>query len=383
MTRFRKITGFIHLWLGLISGLVVLVLSITGCIFAFQKEISDVVYSKVLLVKSPSAGAPLPYSVLLGKARQTIGKGREVNYSVSYKDRGRAWEFMTYKGGDEKAFFYFDTIDYYDSVFINPYTGAVTGHIDYKHEFFNIIKMLHWGLLLNDSYGQIITGCSTLIFVIMLITGMIMWWPKKWSKSNINRSFKVKWKAGFKRVNYDLHNVPGFYAMLLTLILALTGLVFAFTWFQQVVYFVASGTSVQPVIKYEKSVSVTPVSSPIDFAFLRAKAMFPTSDRITVGPASGKEGVIFINGIRGKETYYNADILQFDRYTGKLLNRRNYDEQNAGEKLYGMNYDIHVGAILGLPGKILAFIASLIAASLPITGFMIWLGRKKKKKRKS
>ncbi len=45
-----------------------------------------------------------------------------------------------------------------------------------------------------------------------------------------------------------------------------------------------------------------------------------------------------------------------------------------------MNYDIHVGAVLGLPGKIMAFFASLIAASLPVTGFYVWCGRKKKKK---
>jgi len=46
-----------------------------------------------------------------------------------------------------------------------------------------------------------------------------------------------------------------------------------------------------------------------------------------------------------------------------------------------MNYDIHIGAVLGLPGKIMAFVASLIAASLPITGFIIWWGRKKKSKK--
>ncbi|WP_183869715.1 PepSY domain-containing protein [Pedobacter cryoconitis] len=382
MTRFRKITGQIHLWLGLITGLVVLIVSITGCLFVFQKEISDLIHQETFFVKPPSSTVTLPYSTLLKKAEQALGKDHPVNFSTTYKDTEHAWEFMTYKAGDPKALTYFGSIDYYESVFINPYTGAVTGLHDYKYDFFNIVKFIHWSLLLNDTYGQNIVGYSTLIFVFMLITGMIMWWPKKWSKTNINKSFKVKWKAGFKRVVYDLHNVSGFYAMLITLVLALTGMVFAFKWFQTTVYVVASGSTTPPEVKQVKSKPAPAVLYPVDIAFNKAKVLLPASDRINVSPAAGAEGVIYIYGIKGKETYYHADALQFDQYSGKLLYRKNYEEQNAGEKLVGMNYDIHVGAILGLPGKIIAFIASLVAASLPVTGFMIWLNRKKKKKKK-
>lgn len=382
MTRFRKIIGQIHLWLGLVTGVVVLIVSITGCLFVFQKEISDLIHRETFFVKQPLSAVTLPYSTLLKKAEQTLGKDRPVNFSTTYKDKEHAWEFMTYKAGDPKALTYFGSIDYYESVFINPYTGAVTGFHDYKYDFFNIVKFIHWSLLLNDTYGQNIVGYSTLIFVFMLITGMLMWWPKKWSKTNINKSFKIKWEAGFKRVLYDLHNVSGFYVMLITLVLALTGMVFAFKWFQTTVYVVASGSITPPEIKQVKSKPASSVSYPLDIAFNKSKVLLPASDRINVSPAAGADGVIYIYGIQGKETYYHADALQFDQYSGKLLYRRNYEEQNAGEKLIGMNYDIHVGAILGLPGKIIAFIASLVAASLPVTGFMIWLNRKKKKKKK-
>jgi len=382
MTRFRKIIGQIHLWLGLATGLIVLIVSITGCLFVFQKEISDVIHRKTFFVKPPSSAVTLPYSTLLKNAEQALGKDHLINFSTSYKDPEHAWEFATYKEGDPKALTYFGTIDYYESVFINPYTGAVTGKYDYKYDFFNVVKFIHWSLLLNDTYGQPIVGYSTLIFVLMLITGMVMWWPKKWSKTNINKSFKVKWKAGFKRVVYDLHNVSGFYVMLITLVLALTGMVFALKWFQTTVYVVASRSTTPPEIKQGKSNPANPVLNPLDKAFNTAQSLLITSDRINLSPASGPEGVIYVYGIIGKETYYHADALQFDQYSGKLLNRKNYDDQNAGEKLIGMNYDIHVGAILGLPGKIIAFIASLVAASLPVTGFMIWLNRKKKKKKK-
>ena len=73
--------------------------------------------------------------------------------------------------------------------------------------------------------------------------------------------------------------------------------------------------------------------------------------------------------------------LQFDQYSGELLKEHTFDDQNAGEKVIRANYDIHVGSILGIPGKIIAFLASLICASLPVTGFLIWWEKRKKKKK--
>jgi uncharacterized iron-regulated membrane protein len=82
----------------------------------------------------------------------------------------------------------------------------------------------------------------------------------------------------------------------------------------------------------------------------------------------------------GKEIYYDRDDLQFDQYTGQLLNITHAARKSRGQQLLEMNYDIHVGAIGGLPGKIIAFIISLICASLPVTGFYIWWEKRKKNK---
>lgn len=381
MTKFRKATRQIHLWLGLVTGLIVFIVSITGCLFVFQKEISDLVHKKTFFVQPPAQKTQLPFSYLLEQASTALGKDKPINYTVTYKDPARAWEFMTYKAGDPKALTYFGSLAHYESVFINPYDGKITGHYDYKYDFFNIIKYLHWGLLLNPDYGQYIVGYSTLIFVFMLITGMILWWPKKWSKTNIKKSFTIKWDASFKRLNYDLHNVPGFYTMFITLILALSGLVYALPWFQKTVYVIAARTFEQPDVKYEVSTPAPFTGKPLDRIFIESQKLFKETDRIAVSPPLTEEAAVFVTGLRGKEVYYDFDVLQFDQYSAKLLNRRNYDEMNAGEKLSAMNYDIHVGAILGLPGKILALIGGLVAASLPISGLMIWLGRKKKNKK--
>ena len=84
-------------------------------------------------------------------------------------------------------------------------------------------------------------------------------------------------------------------------------------------------------------------------------------------------------------TYYKSDYLHYDQYTGEVLNTKDayngrFKDAKLADKIIRMNYDMHVGAIFGIPGKILAFFASLIAASLPVTGFMIWWGRRRRQK---
>lgn len=379
-SRFRRISNWLHLWLGLFSGIMVVFIALTGCIYVFQAEITGLIYGKQLKVSAAAEARPLPLSVLQQKAEIAL-KGKPINFITTYSNPEKTWEFGAYKPGNSTAFFYFDALDYYDLAHLNPYTGEVTQVFHYKYEFFNIIKMLHWSLLLNHPIGQQLIGWSTFIFVILLITGMIHWWPKNLKKSNVDKSFKVKWSAKFKRLNYDLHNVPGFYALLITLTLALTGMVWAFQWFQSTVYVVASMSVTPPENKTFTSDTLQRQSTNvIERALATTQKLYPKAKKIVLSPATETAGVIYTTAINGEETHYHSSELQFDRYSGKLLNNRTYEEKNAGEKLIGMNYDIHVGAILGLPGKIMAFCASLIAATLPITGFIIWWGRRKKSK---
>ncbi|MGI4751722.1 MAG: PepSY-associated TM helix domain-containing protein [Janthinobacterium lividum] len=379
---FKKVNAFLHLWLGLISGLVVFIVSITGCLFSFQKEITEFLNHDQQFVSAPKNARTLSITKLQTIANQAL-KGN-ASFITTFSDPARSWEFMAYQPGNRNAFWHFNTIKSYKSAFINPYTGKVLAVKDYKQDFFVIVKYIHWSLLLNDQYGQPIVGYATLIFVILLISGLILWWPKNLKKFNLDKSFRIKWRSNFKRINYDLHNVLGFYTVFIALILALTGMVFAMKWFEKTVYVIASQSTTPPKFISATSDSTQKVlKNPLDLAFYTTKNSMPEAQRIGLSPAVGAKGIIYVSGYRDQETYYDYDQLQFDQYSGKLLNRQNYQEKNTGEKIIGMNYDIHVGAIWGLPGKILMFLVSLVCASLPITGLIIWLNKKKKSNSKS
>lgn len=102
---------------------------------------------------------------------------------------------------------------------------------------------------------------------------------------------------------------------------------------------------------------------------------------------SERKATIYVTVYPSADKFYDIRSYTFDQFTLKQIpGRAVFDEPYAkadfGDKLRRMNYDIHVGSILGLPGKVLAFFVSLIGASLPITGFIIWWGKRPKKKKK-
>jgi len=365
--RIKKFIGKIHLWLGLTSGLVVLFLGITGCILAFEIEIRTITDPEQF---SPPENKPyLPPSFLKDQAEKHFD-GKKLS-SLEYPAKGRSVIAS-----------YYDA-DHYKLAALNPYSGKVLKVKNMNRDFFRIIINGHYYLWLPPSIGQPIVASATLIFLIMMITGVVLWWPK--NKAARKQRFSIKWSARWRRVNYDLHNVFGFYMSWIAIFLAITGLVMGFEWFAKSVYWVTSAGKAMPA--HEHPVSDT----------LAKQSGYDIADRLWIDmmpKKTEKESIaiyfpitptdpieIGINHRPG--TYYNMDFYHFDQYTGIELPATGtyagrFKDASVADKIKRMNYDIHVGAMLGLPGKILAFCASLIAASLPVTGFYMWWGRRKK-----
>ncbi|WP_333820061.1 PepSY-associated TM helix domain-containing protein [Ohtaekwangia sp.] len=364
----KKITGKLHLWLGLTSGLVVFIVAVTGCIYAFQAEIQDMtqLYRYAAVEQNPV----LPPSRLKAIAEEALPDKKI--HAVLYGKPGRAAQVVFYS---------FDP-EYYYFVYLNPYSGAVLNVKDENANFFRIILMGHFYLWLPPTIGQPIVASATVIFVVMLITGMILWWPK--NKEAARQRFSIKWNARWRRKNYDLHNVLGFYVIWIAIILATTGLVWGFQWFANGLHAVAGG---KKSLVYREPASDTTSTArmempAIDRIWVQMTREHPTAEVLEVHVPETKVAPIVVTVNADEQTYWQTEYRYFDQYTLKELPVEHIygrlASATAADKLLRMNYDIHVGAIIGLPGKILAFMASLICASLPVTGICIWWGRRKK-----
>lgn len=375
-----RLNAWLHLWLGLLTGLVVFVVSITGCIYVFIDEFKALVYHERLFVQ-PQQMPFRPVSEMLTNARNALGP----EYSVSRCDfqpaSDRSWVFRALEINPD-GIGHWDYFRYNFRVYVNPYTAEVIHVENTNREFFQIVLALHTHLLLGHKIGQPIVAYSVLIFVLLLVSGLILWWPKKWNAKALRRSFTVKWRAKTKRLNYDLHNVWGFYMLIPALILALTGLVFSFQWVADSFYFVFSGG--QPKVVREVPLSQvqqdrSPV--PMDRAFAGVLTAHPDADMISMRFRE-KDTVPFDFQVRKvKSRTYHFEWAYYDRSSGRFLSSYGTADLNSGEKIRAMNFDLHVGSFMGMGGKILMFIASLICTSLPVTGFFIWYNRKWGKRR--
>ncbi|MFT4153541.1 PepSY-associated TM helix domain-containing protein [Parafilimonas sp.] len=370
---FKKITGKIHLWLGLASGIIIVFLGITGCILVFEQEIKSVTEPYLHVKESNRPVLPPSRLHQIGVAALP-GK---IPHSVSYSGKDKSAQVAFYNADPE----------YYYVVYINPYTGKVLKVKNENADFFRVIVMGHFYLWLPPAIGQPIVATATLIFLIMLISGLVLWWPK--NKAARKQRFSIKWNTSFKRKNYDLHNVLGFYMSWVAIFIAVTGLVWGFQWFAKSFYWATSGGKqmtafYEPVSEKPASPGINTDAPAMDKIWRKMNAAYKNAKVIEVHVPDSDTAAIEAVANPDGGTYWQADYHYFDQYSLKEIPVKHpyglYANTSVADKIMRMNYDVHTGAVLGIAGKIMAFFASLIAASLPVTGFLIWRGRRKKKK---
>jgi len=377
---FKNLIKKIHLWLGLSSGLIVIILGITGCLYVFEEELRPVLHDYYFVDQVKDKKLPISNLIAIAKeANKKVYPKQRFSGCQTFHDDKRTVVAWFYEEGDKDAICYWN--QYHTTyVYVDPYTGNVKKIENYNFEFFVFIRMLHQTLCLNSEIGDPIVGTATILFIISLITGLILWWPK--NKSAAKQRFWFRWKntTKWKRKNYDLHNILGYYMMIFALIIALTGLVWAFKCYDKGLQWLFNGGKtyekvrlVSDTTQYTKNTATDKIYSATIKANPKAKSYF------LFVPTAEDSLATFQTFIR-YENRFDDVSMEFDQFTGKNLKITLYKDKNNGEKFRFINYDIHVGSILGLPGKILAFFASLVSASLPITGFLIWWGRNKKKK---
>jgi len=370
-TPLRKLIRNLHKILGLSSGIVVFIVSVTGCFWVFKQEIDSLLDDGTTHVQEQAKPFITPT-----KARQIadqVFSGRHVHGTV-YGNPEEAVEVIYYEAEPE----------FYRSVFLNPYSGEVLKTQDHLSGFFAFILDGHLNLWLPESVGNEVVRWACVIFVALLISGIFLWWPR--NKKNKKQRFSFQWKdtTQWKRKNFDLHSIVGFYASFLALLLAMTGLIMAFDFFAASTYKALGGEKEDAFsipngtpIKQEDSITL-----PIDRLIPALRLQYPNAMQFEVHYPYTDSASIYVEITYKKGVYYSSDYRFYDQNTLQEVQTASlygvYEEADLPDKVMRMVYDTHVGAILGLPGKIVMFLASLMVASLPITGFMIWWGRKRK-----
>lgn len=374
---FRKVMHFIHLWLGLISGLIVTIVAITGCIYAFEPEFRSLLqsYQNVEIQHAPFLSPSALKEKAMPYVYATPSDSANVVYGVTYETADKAAKLA-----------YNDAEAGYTIMLLNPYTGAYIHQEALKSDFFRIILAGHRSLWLPYSIGHQIVGWGIFAFLLVIVSGIVVWIPKRWSKRSLKNLFTFTWKGSVFKKSYDLHRVLGGYAILFALVFAITGLTWSFPWFGNAYYRLLSGG--KALDKWAPALSDTTatatVKNPVDQLWQQALNDYPIGKQGSFMfdfPQQSTDAYrICYNPDLG--TYYKRHFRFFDQNTLKELKGGglygiNPKEASTADTIYRMTYDLHVGAVGGFLGRLLMFCFSFIIATLPITGVVMWWKRKK------
>ena len=395
----KKIFRKIHLWLSVPFGLIITLVCFSGAMLEFENEANEWFRRDLYYVETVK-GSPLPMDKLLEKVATTLPDSVAVTGVSISSDPGRAYQVSLSK--PRRA-----------SLYVDQYTGEVKGKSERSGFFMFMFRMHRWLLdSMNPGnegifWGKMIVGVSTLLLVFVLISGIVIWWPR--TRKALKNSLKITATKGWRRFWYDLHVAGGMYALIFLLAMALTGLTWSFPWYRTAFYKVF-GVEVQQraaqgheqksdaqkrntklaahrekkregneVRKGERSrrpennhSDMYSVTSPFVYwqeIYDKLRRQNPEYKQISI--SSGTASVSF-NRFGNQRA---SDRYSFNTDNGEFTETSLYQHQDKSGKIRGWIYSVHVGNWGGMFTRILTFIAALLGSALPLTGYYLWIKR--------
>lgn len=353
----KNFLRYLHFWIAIPFGLIIVVTCFTGALLVFETDIYELKHCDMVFVEPQEEALPL--SQMLPNVVAALPEDVSVTGVTISKDPGRAYKVNLSKPK-------------HAAIYLNQYTGGMLGEY-HKEPFFRTVFFLHRWLMdkpVKDGdgifWGRIIVGTSTLFFVAALITGVVIWVPRR--KRNIPKALRIK--SG-KLFWHTLHTTGGMYAVLLLLALALTGLTWSFKWYNKGFYKLFGGELATSAHKsYHRSqeapyLAYDNVLAQLDHHKYKELRITPGIAYLTLG---------------GWGNQLANDQCHFDASTGALTHYIPYADQEINGKIRGWIRSIHFSTWGGYLSKVLSFVVALFGASLPLTGYYMWWQRVHKKK---
>jgi uncharacterized iron-regulated membrane protein len=400
-TKLRKFLNDVHLWIGLPSGIIVLLICMTGTIYVFNTEIRELSSPELYKVEQAVNAQRLSADELTAAVSSETG-GQVISIKIP-ADLARSYILTvsmpeeptgnTAPSASEKPSTPAPRIQYW----VNPYSGKILGSSADKNsvtDFMQLMFSLHRWLLLdrieepligelpNKKLGSYISGTATILFTLGVITGIIIWFPQK--VRNWKQGLKIKWNANWKRVNHDIHNSLGFYSCIFLFMMGITGPQWSFEWYKtglrKTLGTYQAPDAPKPELPKSDTSNINGSRSLLLTDYIKSvdKVLDYKGDLTITMPADSSEAVLVNKTKTGFFAPVAADKIYLDQYTSALIKTEIFSEKPFNERVSNSIKALHVGDVYGKFSKIFYFLACLIATSLPVTGTLIWINKLKK-----
>lgn len=390
----RKIFAKIHLWLSIPLGIFISIICLTGAILVFEQEITQALNPELYRVETTSRNTPLSPSELAEAINRQVPDTLQLT-SLQFAQDPEKPVWAGFKNAGKKT------------LSVNPYTGEMNGWSK-NYPFFQEVRKLHRWLLDaparkgEKSVGKVIVGITTLLMVVILISGLVIWIPRT-TKALKNR-LKISCTKGWRRFWYDSHVATGFYTLIFLLVMALTGLTWSFGWYRTAAYSLfgaapqAMETSHGHAGKPQEADSsqhrnrqdgdsktgrqARPDES--DKASSNQIRLYQTWDRVLAGLQRTYPAYTSIKLEQGSAqivtspegSLRKSDTARFQAGNGNITGITTSDQAPVSQKMKGYFYSFHTGSWGGIWTKILYFLAALLGGILPLSGYYLWYKKK-------
>ena len=385
----KKALRKIHLWLSVPTGIIITLVCFSGAMLVFEKEITEAIKPELYFVKE-AKGEPIPMQQLMEKVEETLPDSVSISGVTVFADSTRTYQVSLSK--PRRA-----------SIYVNQYTGEVTGRSE-RLPFFNTMFHLHrWLLGSSMGVGKLLTGICTLVLVFILITGILMWLTNR--NKPLKASLAIHVTKGWGRFWHDLHVAGGIYTTIFLLAMALTGLTWSFSWYRTGFYACFGVESSEKGGAHGEG-----GNSHGEGRGSRGEGRYTHGDGRNNHEGKRGEGRGFhrrspyrhwddvLNEVALKNPGYQqitlkpevaevvpegrlsmraADKYSYDRRSGEITDVQLYSAGKKDTKVRSGVYMVHTGSWGGIITRILNFLAAFIGATLPLTGYWLWFRRKR------
>lgn len=354
MNYISKLAFFLHSWLGLVSGIFLMLLGISGSALVFLKEIDHMINADLLQVLPD--GKPLSLDTIYRK----IGNDHPNLAGIAWLNpdaaTDEAYEFRLYQNDGK--------ISTYDlgMISINPYSGKVLREGNLKDLHPSImywILQFHWSFQLGIP-GMLLATIFGISMLLSSITGLIIYRKYVWKVL----LFKVKIKTNnWRTISSSLHRIVGVWALAFNVIIFFTGFwmnkfsLNAEYWKKQTVSSPANTLSLQSM----DQMLITAKRSMPDL--ILKKVYLPTQPGKNF-QASGT--------VKGQSAVFDVNAVSIDPSTGVVITVERLTEKGIFDKVEATFFPLHVGNFGGFPIKLLYVIIGLLPGLLSITGALLW-----------
>ena len=363
----KKTLFQLHWFFGITAGLVLALMGITGAAVSFQDELLRALNPSVLSVEKREAGV-LPPAELVRKLEASEGKTVSMLW-VETDSGSAARVFFTPPPGERRG-----QMRYFD-----PYTGNYMGDA-VGQDVFGFILQLHRFLAMGDT-GRQITGACTLILLFFCLSGLYLRWPRQ--VASWRAWLTLDWRKKGRSFNWDLHSVFGTWCLLFYLLAALTGLSWSYEWYNQGLNKLLSDAPQNERMRKRGP----PPQGPAPVANYDAiwSSIYSSAGpglsayNIRMPAVAGQPATVFYL-LKNSPHDRALNQINLDPATGAVKSHDRYASKSLKAQLLTSIYALHTGSYFGLVGRIILTVSSLLMPLFFITGWLLYLDRRRKKR---